>query len=225
MTILLSNDHVSRYHTIPLYEFCYGKHVVQYHVDRTGEKTTLLLGKFDEAAHLEWIKENKGKAPKSVGVMYVCKHVVQYHVDRTGEKTTLLLGKFDEAAHLEWIKENKGKAPKSVESRTSISHFYSGGDICDKTNKPRQTEVKLKCLENSSSPAQVSLYLLEPRTCHYILGVESPLICEILPLADENGLIKSGRPLLVRQDAVEDVKVEDEADSATSKEVPKFGND
>lgn len=35
----------------------------------------------------------------------------------------------------------------------------------------------------------MSLYLLEPRTCHYILGVESPLICEILPYADENGLI------------------------------------
>ncbi|KAJ2950200.1 hypothetical protein O0L34_g11561 [Tuta absoluta] len=153
------------------------------------------------------------------------KHVVQYHVDRTGEKTTLLLGKFDEAAHLEWIKENKGKAPKSLESRTSISHFYSGGDICDKTNKPRQTEVKLKCLENSSSPAQVSLYLLEPRTCHYILGVESPLICEILPLADENGLIKTSKPLLTRQDAVEDAKVEDETESEVRKEVPKFGND
>lgn len=90
------------------------------------------------------------------------KHVVQYHVDRTGEKTTLLLGKFDEQLHLDWIKENKGKTPKPVEQRTSVSHFYSGGDICDKTGKPRQTEVKLKCLENSSSPAQVSLYLLEP---------------------------------------------------------------
>ncbi|XP_049868358.1 endoplasmic reticulum lectin 1 isoform X2 [Pectinophora gossypiella] len=149
------------------------------------------------------------------------KHVVQYHVDRTGEKTTLLLGKFDEAAHLEWIKENKGKAPKPVEHRTSISHFYAGGDVCDKTGKPRQTEVKLKCLENSSSPAQVSLYLLEPRTCHYILGVESPLICDILPLADEQGLIKQTKPLLVRQDAV----VEKQEDETAPKEVPKFGND
>ncbi|CAH2076942.1 unnamed protein product, partial [Iphiclides podalirius] len=119
------------------------------------------------------------------------KHVLQYHVDRNGEKTTLLLGKFNEQAHLEWIKENRGKAPKPREVRTSVSHFYSGGDECDKTHKPRQTEVKLKCLENSSSPAQVSLYLLEPRTCHYILGVESPLICDILPLADANGLIKT----------------------------------
>lgn len=49
------------------YEFCYGKHVVQYHVDRAGEKTTLLLGKYDEQAHLDWIKENRGKAPKPKG--------------------------------------------------------------------------------------------------------------------------------------------------------------
>ncbi|CAH3876675.1 unnamed protein product [Pieris brassicae] len=118
------------------------------------------------------------------------RHVVQYHVDRAGERTSLTLGEFDEKAHLQWIKENPAKAPKPVEIRTSVSHFYSNGDVCDKTGKARQTEVKLKCLENSSSPAQVSLYLLEPRTCNYILGVESPLICEILPLADENGLIK-----------------------------------
>lgn len=138
------------------------------------------------------------------------KHVMQYHVGRGGTKTTLLLGKFNEETHLEWIKENRGKAPKPVDQRTSVSHFYSNGDICDKTNKPRQTEVKLKCLENSSSPAQVSLYLLEPRTCHYILGVESPLICDILPLADENGLINSTKSLNAKDsliDTKEDVDV------------------
>ncbi|XP_050347062.1 endoplasmic reticulum lectin 1 isoform X2 [Nymphalis io] len=152
------------------------------------------------------------------------KHVVQYHVDRAGEKTTLLLGKYNEQAHLDWIKENRGKAPKPIDQRTSVSHFYSGGDVCDKTSKPRQTEVKLKCLENSSSPAQVSLYLLEPRTCHYILGVESPLICDILPLADENGLIKSMKPLPeVRDNSVEN-KLENE-DDIKEKDVNKFGFD
>nr|XP_049696424.1 endoplasmic reticulum lectin 1 isoform X2 [Helicoverpa armigera] len=152
------------------------------------------------------------------------KHVVQYHVDRTGEKTTLLLGKFDERAHLDWIKENKGKAPKPVEYRTSVSHFYSNGDVCDKTGKPRQTEVKLKCLENSSSPAQVSLYLLEPRTCHYILGVESPLICDILPLADNTGLIKSVKTVLETQEATTDKK-DDDIKSYKEKVAQKFGND
>ncbi|XP_026483623.1 endoplasmic reticulum lectin 1 isoform X2 [Vanessa tameamea] len=152
------------------------------------------------------------------------KHVVQYHVDRAGEKTTLLLGKYDEQAHLDWIKENRGKAPKPIDQRTSVSHFYSGGDVCDKTSKPRQTEVKLKCLENSSSPAQVSLYLLEPRTCHYILGVESPLICDILPLADENGLIKSTKLLPEVRDKSVEKKLENE-DDIKEKDVNKFGFD
>lgn len=75
------------------------------------------------------------------------------------------------------------------QQRTQISHFYSDGSICDKNGLPRQTEVKLKCLENSSSPAQVSLFMLEPKTCQYVLGVESPLICDIIQLADDDGLI------------------------------------
>ncbi|XP_053612554.1 endoplasmic reticulum lectin 1 isoform X2 [Plodia interpunctella] len=122
------------------------------------------------------------------------KRVTQYHVDRSGGRSSVLLGEFHEERHLRWLRDNRGKAPKPVEYRTSVSHLYSGGDMCDKTGQPRQTEVKLKCLENASSTAQVSLYLLEPRTCHYILGVESPLICDILPLADENGLIRSAPP-------------------------------
>ncbi|XP_072939191.1 endoplasmic reticulum lectin 1 isoform X2 [Epargyreus clarus] len=141
------------------------------------------------------------------------KHVRQYHVDRSGAKQSLLLGEFDERAHLQWIRENRGKAPKPVEQRTSVSHFYANGEICDKTGKPRQTEVKLKCLENSSSPAQVSLYLLEPRTCYYILGVESPLICDILPLADENGLIKATKLPKSLSDLPTDSAKEEKADS------------
>lgn len=40
------------------------------------------------------------------------------------------------------------------------------------------------------SPSSVSLYLLEPKICEYVLGVESPLICDILKHADdEYGLI------------------------------------
>ncbi|KAH9644119.1 hypothetical protein HF086_015449, partial [Spodoptera exigua] len=111
-----------------------------------------------------------------------------------------------------------------VKYRTSVSHFYSNGDVCDKTGKPRQTEVKLKCLENSSSPAQVSLYLLEPRTCHYILGVESPLICDILPLADNTGLIKSVKTVLESPEAIPEKK-EDEIKSFKEKNTENYGND
>ena len=116
-------------------------------------------------------------------------------------------------------------SPSLPEYRTSVSHFYANGDICDKTGKPRQTEVKLKCLENSSSPAQVSLYLLEPRTCHYILGVESPLICDILPLADNTGLIKSVKSALENHEATPSDKKDDDIKLFKEKLAQKYGND
>jgi len=118
------------------------------------------------------------------------KSVEQFHIERDGAKTSINLGFFDKKKHLDWIKEHPHKRPKPVDQRKQLSHFYSGGSICDKTGQPRQTEVKLKCLEKPSSPSSVSLYLLEPKYCEYILGVESPLICEILDKADENGLVE-----------------------------------
>ncbi|KOC69075.1 Endoplasmic reticulum lectin 1 [Habropoda laboriosa] len=116
--------------------------------------------------------------------------VVQYHIERDGKNTIVNLGKFDKQKHLEWIAAHPHKKPKSPELRKQLSHFYSDGTICDKTGNPRQTEVKLKCIEShTASPSSVSLFLLEPKTCEYVLGVESPLICDILEYADENGLL------------------------------------
>lgn len=116
--------------------------------------------------------------------------VVQYHIERDGKKTIVNLGKFDKQKHLEWIAAHPHKRPKSPELRKQLSHFYSDGSMCDKTGNPRQTEVKLKCVEShTASPSSVSLFLLEPKTCEYVLGVESPLICDILEYADENGLL------------------------------------
>ncbi|XP_014479624.1 PREDICTED: endoplasmic reticulum lectin 1 isoform X1 [Dinoponera quadriceps] len=116
--------------------------------------------------------------------------VAQYHIEKDGTKTIINLGRFDKEKHLEWIATHPHKKPKSLELRKHLSHFYSDGSNCDKTGTPRQTEVKLKCVENhTASPSSVSLFLLEPKTCEYVLGVESPLICDILEYADENGLL------------------------------------
>jgi endoplasmic reticulum lectin 1 len=75
-------------------------------------------------------------------------------------------------------------------------------------------QVKLKCLENTSSSGAVALYLLEPRTCEYILGVESPLICNILSQADENGLVR-----MAEMDDADEVIVSSEDDEDSSHEV------
>lgn len=117
------------------------------------------------------------------------KYVKQFHVDKFGSKTSILLGMFDETAHKEFLTQHPEKRPKPEAQRKQINHFYNGGSTCDKTGQQRQTEVVLKCLENAPSKTTVSLYLLEPKVCSYVLGVESPLICEILGKVDDDGLV------------------------------------
>lgn len=67
--------------------------------------------------------------------------------------------------------------------------MYSNGDICDATGLPRKVIVRMKCKSDTKSPHSVTIYLLEPSTCSYILGVESLIICDLLETADEYGLL------------------------------------
>lgn len=143
------------------------------------------------------------------------RYVRQFHNDKNGE-TSIVLGFFDEALHKKWLDENESKKPKPT--RTHLSHFYQGGNLCEKTGQKRQTEVKLKCMDGSSSPTAVSLYLMEPQTCQYVLGVESPLICDILERADEYGLMpkpdgdSTGEGVFLGNAVVEDIEVRFEND-------------
>lgn len=117
------------------------------------------------------------------------KYVRQFHVDKYGSKSSIILGVFDEKSHKDFIDNHPDKKPKLKGSRKQITHFYAGGSTCDKTGQQRQTEVALICPENISSRSSVSLYLLEPKVCNYILGVESPIICDILHKVDDYGLV------------------------------------
>ncbi|KAM8859871.1 endoplasmic reticulum lectin 1 [Spinachia spinachia] len=126
------------------YEFCYGRHVHQYHEDREQGRNTVVVGNWDAMEHNEWAKKNVARS---------------YQLREDAEPKVKL-----------------------------VSHFYGHGDVCDMTGKPRQVIVKLKCKE-SESPHAVTVYMLEPQTCQYILGVESPVICRILDTADEHGLL------------------------------------
>ncbi|XP_056644389.1 endoplasmic reticulum lectin 1 [Diorhabda sublineata] len=134
--------------------------------------------------------------------------VEQYHMESDGRRISINLGVFNRKAHLDWIAENPHKRPKPVLERKQLSHLYSSGSVCEKTGKHRQTEVKLKCLQNPSSPNAVSLYLLEPKVCQYILGVESPLICDILSRADENGLVEISETEFEETDITTTVNIE-----------------
>ncbi|KAL1776032.1 endoplasmic reticulum lectin 1, partial [Sigmodon hispidus] len=120
------------------------------------------------------------------------KYVHQYHEDKDHGKTSVVVGTWNQEDHVEWAKKNIARAYHLHDDGTQtvrmVSHFYGNGDICDITDKPRQVTVKLKCKE-SDSPHAVTVYMLEPHSCQYILGVESPVICKILDTADENGLL------------------------------------
>uniref|UniRef100_A0A8C7W9U9 Endoplasmic reticulum lectin n=1 Tax=Oncorhynchus mykiss TaxID=8022 RepID=A0A8C7W9U9_ONCMY len=126
------------------YEFCYGKHVHQYHEDKEQGKNMVVVGSWNTEEHLEWAQKNVARS---------------YQLKNDGVQKVKL-----------------------------VSHFYGHGDVCDMTGKPRQVIVKLKCKE-SESPHAVTVYMLEPQTCQYVLGVESPVICQILDTADEKGLL------------------------------------
>uniref|UniRef100_A0A8C5L1B6 Endoplasmic reticulum lectin n=1 Tax=Jaculus jaculus TaxID=51337 RepID=A0A8C5L1B6_JACJA len=113
------------------YEFCYGKHVHQYHEDKDNGKTSVVVGTWNQEEHIEWAKKNTARA---------------YHLQDDGTQSNFLKCK-------------------------------------------TMTVTKKIKLRESDSPHAVTVYMLEPHSCQYILGVESPVICKILDTADENGLL------------------------------------
>lgn len=115
--------------------------------------------------------------------------VEQYHEEKGIKKQIITLGKWDQKEHINWMDKNHSKKPKPGKTPKQVSHLYSNGDSCDMTNKARKVEVKLKCRNISGHPDSVALYLLEPKTCEYILGIESPIICQLLSSVDEYGLM------------------------------------
>uniref|UniRef100_A0A0B8RYX7 Endoplasmic reticulum lectin n=1 Tax=Philothamnus irregularis TaxID=1899461 RepID=A0A0B8RYX7_9SAUR len=120
------------------------------------------------------------------------KYVHQYHKDKENGKTTIVVGTWNKEEHLEWAQKNVARTyhqkDDDLQTVKMVSHYYGNGDVCDLTDKPRQVTVRLKCKE-SDSPHAVTIYMVEPHSCQYILGVESPVICKILDTADEYGLL------------------------------------
>eukprot|EP00092_Neocalanus_flemingeri_P071711 GFUD01088169.1.p1 GENE.GFUD01088169.1~~GFUD01088169.1.p1 ORF type:complete len:413 (-),score=121.00 GFUD01088169.1:81-1259(-) len=147
------------------------------------------------------------------------KKVDKYHEESSGRKTVIILGQFTEEDHLAWLEKHPSKKPKEGSSRKMVSIFYSNGEVCDLTGKPRQIEVKLKC-KVADNPSTCSLYLLEPRNCEFVMGVESPLVCDLLPHADpQTGLFPVGIVDTIGQkDTKREVQKEDFANLMFTKE-------
>ncbi|KAK2707168.1 hypothetical protein QYM36_015000 [Artemia franciscana] len=117
------------------------------------------------------------------------KKVNQFHEEGDGTKTVIHLGSFNRENHLKWLQDHTNKRPKPHSERKQVSQYYTGGSVCDTTKKSRSVEVKLKCKEPGLTQNAISLYLLEPHECEYVLGVEAGFLCPLIQEADENGEI------------------------------------
>ncbi|CAF0889850.1 unnamed protein product [Brachionus calyciflorus] len=119
------------------------------------------------------------------------KHVVQYHDDeQTKKRQTISLGLWNLQNHLNWINARPAKRPIEKKSeRIYSSLLYSEGSKCDETNKNRFVEVKFKCIKNKSQAGAISLYLVEPTMCEYLLAIESAWLCDYIESVDQNGLL------------------------------------
>lgn len=116
------------------------------------------------------------------------KHVIQFH-EEGQHRTSILLGTWNREKHIEWLTKNPKKKPsKNVRDRQFVSLYYTDGDKCELTKAPRVIEVKLRCLKKADKTHATSMYLVEPETCSYVLGVESPLFCNLIDFTDEFGI-------------------------------------
>uniref|UniRef100_A0A8V5G3G2 Endoplasmic reticulum lectin n=1 Tax=Melopsittacus undulatus TaxID=13146 RepID=A0A8V5G3G2_MELUD len=75
--------------------------------------------------------------------------------------------------------------------------YFCGGGYVNKEehiewarkNAARTYHLRKMARRQIRFPHAVTIYMLEPHSCQYILGVESPVICKILDTADEHGLL------------------------------------
>ncbi|XP_067624172.1 endoplasmic reticulum lectin 1 isoform X2 [Eurosta solidaginis] len=149
------------------------------------------------------------------------RHVRQFHKDKQSE-SELFLGYFSESSHRQWLTKNLDKMVKRGGYSTALWHHYDRGTHCDRTGAPREVDVKLMCTPLSSSQNTVSIYLLEPKTCQYILVVESPIVCDLMQLADEYGLVQEENiEQLIQKNSKIPTSEEDTTNSAAASESTK----
>ncbi|CAG0881650.1 unnamed protein product [Cyprideis torosa] len=190
---------------------------------KTGGATTETISTFTDISDQKVIQDFlSGKHCLQGGVGWwryeFCygKKVDQYHIYPDGRKVVINLGRFDVEKHMDWIKKNPIKKPPPRSTvRKHVTHFYSEGDYCDPAGKKRTVEVWLRCKKKAGRDS-VSLYVHEPFTCEYVLGVESPLLCDLLDKADDEfGLIDLDKNFPTRADVTTETSHEEGENFAT----------
>lgn len=72
------------------------------------------------------------------------KSVNQFHEEKGEKRMIINLGKWNLDSHIEWIQKDLSRKPKPGKTPKQVWHYYSSGDFCELTQRPRTVEVKLK---------------------------------------------------------------------------------
>jgi protein OS-9 len=160
-------------------------------LDRAGARAKLIGSKVPAGTRDRIHKMLDGTCTmvgKGWWVYEVCwgKHIRQYHqgADQNIE-TEYVLGYGPEK------KIRKGATTELFYGESPVhgiyvSAGYFNGTDCDLTGKPRETELRLACLEDDGGSAPMALVdVTESSTCAYAVLVKSLKVCEIAELRKE----------------------------------------
>lgn len=101
------------------------------------------------------------------------KHVRQFHREKEVLSSEYSLGVYEgEPAETDTMQGSIGEA----NSGKYVKQLYTQGDACDLTGQTRQTEVRYSCGEGGQ---EAILSIKEPSTCHYVLNVAVPGLCQM----------------------------------------------
>ncbi|KAL0033988.1 hypothetical protein WJX79_001529 [Trebouxia sp. C0005] len=101
------------------------------------------------------------------------KHVRQFHREKEVLSSEYSLGVYEGGpAETDTVQGSVSEA----NSGKYVKQLYTHGDACDLTGQTRQTEVRYSCGEGGQ---EAILSIKEPSTCHYVLTVAVPGLCQM----------------------------------------------
>jgi len=133
------------------YEFCHLKHIRQFH-----EEEVTVVNK-DEGNDGNNKEKKKEQVTKRLAV-------VDSHS----------LGKYTGSTSISEIDKRMKIIKGATSAKTYASMWYEGGDVCDLTQRPRRTEVRIYCDDSAHSRF---VDISERATCEYVLRLSSRAIC------------------------------------------------
>eukprot|EP00123_Amoebidium_parasiticum_P011652 comp20832_c0_seq1/m.27511 comp20832_c0_seq1/g.27511 ORF comp20832_c0_seq1/g.27511 comp20832_c0_seq1/m.27511 type:complete len:541 (-) comp20832_c0_seq1:239-1861(-) len=129
----------------------------------------------------------KGKCFKGVDSQWrfeVCLDDFVAQAPHTGSNS-IVLGEWHPSGHKQWLDSLNAMQRANLNTDTSVTLWYSGGDFCEAIRDHRAVSVTLECALAGSKEA-VALSFQEDSTCRYSLRIRSRTLCALLPKYKEH---------------------------------------